>query len=128
MAGAARTSYTLGSVASGASGAAGVAAGLAGVARAGGDAMRRTASRPAQALRDAYQRGSQGAWRATGGSEAASMQNSASGSSSSQSPGWARRMQASQRMGQAGQMAAHSLRDGDRGASGANPTLRDKDD
>ena len=128
MAGAARTSYTLGSVASGASGAAGVAAGLAGVARAGGDAMRRAASRPAQSMREAYQRGSQGAWRATGGSEAASMQNSASGSSSSQSPGWARRMQASQRMGQAGQMAAHSLRDGDRGASGANPTLRDKDD
>ena len=92
MAGAARTSYTLGSVASGASGASGVAAGLAGVARAGGDAMRRAASRPAQSMREAYQRGSQGAWRATGGSETASMQNSASGSSSSQSPGWARRM------------------------------------
>ena len=128
MAGAARTSYTLGSVASGASGAAGVAAGLAGVARAGGDAMRRAASRPAQSMREAYQRGSQGAWRATGGSETASMQSSASGSSSSQSPGWARRMQTSQRMGQAGQMAAHSIRDGDRGASGANPTLKDKDD
>ena len=132
MAGAARTSYTLGSVASGASGAAGVAAGLnaglAGVARAGGDALRRAASRPAESMREAYQRGSQGAWRATGGSPTASMQSSASGSSSAQSPGWARRMQTSQRMGQAGQMAAHSIRDGDRGASGANPTLRDKDD
>jgi type IV secretion system protein TrbL len=132
MAGAARTSYTLGSVASGASGAAGVAAGLGGVARAGGDAVRRAASRPAQSMREAYQRGSQGAWRATGGSETASMQSSASGSSSAQSPGWSQRLQNSQsfgqRMGQAGQMAAHSLRDGDRGASGANPTLRDKDD
>ena len=128
MAGAARTSYTLGSVASGASGAAGVAAGLAGVARAGGDAVRRAASRPAQSMREAYQHGSQGAWRATGGSETASMESSASGSSSAQSPGWARRMQARQRMGQAGQMAAHSIRDGDRGASGANPTLKDKDD
>ncbi len=128
MAGAARTSYTLGSVASGASGAAGVAAGLAGVARAGGDAMRRAASRPVQSMREAYRRGSHGAWRATGGAVAASMQSSASEASSSQSPGWARRMQTSQRMGQAGQMAAHSLRDGDRGASGANPTLKDKDD
>jgi len=90
--------------------------------------MRRAASRPAQSMREAYARGSQGAWRATGGSETASMQSSASGSSSPQSPGWARRMQTSQRMGQAGQMAAHSLRDGDRGATGANPTLKDKDD
>ena len=61
MTGAARTSYTMGSVASGKSGAGGVAAGLAGVARAGGDAIRRTASRPARSLKDAYRRGSQGA-------------------------------------------------------------------
>jgi len=87
--------------------------------------MRRTASRPAQALREAYQRGSQSAWRATGGSGGSDASTPAS---SSQSPGWARRMQTSQRMGQAGQMAAHSIRDGDRGASGANPTLKDKDD
>jgi type IV secretion system protein TrbL len=131
MAGAARTSYTLGSVSSGASGAAGVAAGLtaglAGVARAGGDAMRRAASRPAEALREAYARGSQGAWCATGGSPTASMQNSGSGTPSAQSPGWARRMQVGQRVGQAGQIAAHALRDGDRGASGANPSLQDKD-
>ena len=33
-----------------------------------------------------------------------------------------------QRVGQAGQMARPSIRDGDRGASGANPTLKDKDD
>jgi type IV secretion system protein TrbL len=128
MAGAARTSYTLGSVASGASGAAGVAAGLAGVARAGGDAVRRAADRPGQSMRDAYARGSQGAWRATGGTPAGGVQDNASETSSGQSPGWARRMQTSQRMGQAGQMLAHSIREGDRGAPGANPTLKDKDD
>ena len=125
MAGAARTSYTLGSVASGTGGMGAVAAGVAGVARAGGDAIRRTASRPAQHLRDAYRRGSQGAWRATGGSGGS---DGSGPSNSSSSPGWARRMQARQNASQAGQMAAHSLRDGDRGSSGAAPQLNDKDE
>jgi len=127
MAGAARTSYTLGSAASGATGAGAVAAGIAGVARAGGDAVRRTASRPAQTMREAYQRGSQGAWRATGGSSTGD-NSSGPASHPSQSPGWARRMQSHQRVSHAGQMAAHSLREGDRGSSGAAPTLKDKDD
>jgi len=125
MAGAARTSYTLGSVASGATGVGAVAAGVAGMARAGGDAIRRTASRPAQSLKDAYRRGSQGAWRATGGSGGG---DTSAPSTSSASPGWARRMQARQNASQAGQMAAHSLRDGDRGSSGAAPQLNDKDE
>ena len=124
MAGAARTSYTLGSVASGASGAGAVAAGVAGVARAGGDAIRRTASRPVGSLREAYRRGSQGAWTATGGSPV----GGGSETSSTGEPGWARRMQTQQRMSHAGQVAAHSLRDGDRGSSGAAPSLQDKDE
>ncbi|WP_291075428.1 P-type conjugative transfer protein TrbL [Hyphomonas sp.] len=124
MAGAARTSYTLGSVASSASGAGAVAAGLAGVARAGGDAIRRTASRPAGSLREAYRRGSQGAWTATGGSPV----GGGSETSSTGEPGWARRMQTQQRMSHAGQAAVHSLRDGDRGSSGAAPSLQDKDE
>jgi type IV secretion system protein TrbL len=37
-------------------------------------------------------------------------------------------MQASQRFGEARQLALHSLRDGDRGSSGAAPTLKDKDE
>jgi type IV secretion system protein TrbL len=37
-------------------------------------------------------------------------------------------MQARQNASQAGQMAAHSLRDGDRGSSGAAPQLNDKDE
>tara|TARA_R110000850_G_scaffold183462_2_gene309045 strand:- start:640 stop:1950 length:1311 start_codon:yes stop_codon:yes gene_type:complete len=126
MAGAARTSYTLGSVASGASGAGAVAAGMAGMARAGGDAVRRAASRPARSLSEAYQRGSQGAWRATGG--AMTGEAAPASQSSQQSPGWARRMQMQQRVTHAGQMAAHSLREGDRGASGASPKLNDKED
>ncbi|MBI1394325.1 MAG: P-type conjugative transfer protein TrbL [Alphaproteobacteria bacterium] len=126
VAGAARTSYTLGSVASGATGVGGVAAGVAGVARAGAGAIGRAASRPAQSMRDAYQRGSQGAWRSTGGSDGAS--SSTSSDASSSSPGWARRMQSRQSASHAGQVVAHSLRDGDRGSSGAAPQLNDKDD
>lgn len=99
---------------------------MMGMARAGGDAARRTATRPFNAIGEAYARGSQGAWRTTGGSSVGELATAAA--SSSKSPGWARRMQTHQRMGQAGQMAAHSLRDGDRGASGAAPSLQDKDD
>ena len=125
MAGAARTSYALGAAASGSSGAKGVASGMAGIARAGGDALRRTAARPAQSVRDAYQAGSQGAWRATGGT---STLNARPASQVAQSPGWARRMQSQQRLGHASQMAVHSVREGDRGSSGAAPTLKDRDD
>ncbi|WOR14366.1 P-type conjugative transfer protein TrbL [Hyphomonas sp. FCG-A18] len=126
MAGAARTSYTLGSVASGKSGPSGIAAGIAGVARAGGDAIARTAGKPMQSLKAAYSQGSQGAWQATGGSSSGDTPNP--NEPPNQSPSWARRMQARQNISQAGQMAAHSLRDGDRGSSGAAPHLTDKDD
>jgi type IV secretion system protein TrbL len=126
MAGAARTSYTLGSVASGKSGASGIAAGIAGVARAGGDAIARTAGKPIQSLKAAYSQGSQGAWQATGGSSSGDTPKP--NETPNQSPSWARRMQARQNISQAGQMAAHSLRDGDRGSSGAAPHLTDKDD
>jgi len=126
MAGAARTSYTLGSVASGASGVGAISAGIAGVARAGGDAIRRTASRPASTIREAYAKGSQGAWRATGGSS--SGQSASASPNSSQSPGWAQRLQRQQRAVQAGQVTLHSLREGDRGSAGAVPNLKDKDD
>lgn len=125
LAGGARTSYTLGSVASGASGASRIASGLAGVARASGDAIRKTASKPAQSLKNAYQQGSQNAWTATGGS-AIGQSQAATASSSTQSPGWARRMQARQNASQASQIAAHSLRDGDRGSSGAAPQLSER--
>jgi len=37
-------------------------------------------------------------------------------------------MGASQRLGEARQLAMHALRDGDRGSSGAAPSLKDKDE
>ncbi|MEO1662081.1 MAG: P-type conjugative transfer protein TrbL [Pseudomonadota bacterium] len=121
MAGAAKTSYSMGSVASGKTGIAGAAAGVAGMARAGGDAARRLAGRPFASVKQAYQRGSQSAWTATGGTGVSS-----SGSSAPDS--WARRFQTEQRMTQAGSMAVHSVRDGDRGSGSAAPQLNDKDE
>lgn len=123
MAGAARTSYTMGSVASGKQGMAAVGAGIAGVARAGGDSLRRLAGRPVSGVAAAYRSGSQKAWETTGGSDLSS------GISSSSTPNaWARRFQRQQRVGQAGSMAVHSVRDGDRGSGGAAPQLNNKDE
>ena len=127
MAGGARTAFDLGSTASGKSGAAGFAAGLGGVAQAAGDTVRRAASGPASAVRDAYRRGARGAFESTGGSSS-SPSESPSSSPPEKSPGWARGMRASQRLGEARQLAMHSLRDGDRGSSGAAPSLKDKDE
>jgi type IV secretion system protein TrbL len=123
LAGATRTSYDMGQVASGASGTRGAMAGLGGVASAGADTLRRTAGRPLQGVRDAYRGGSQKAFSATGGSG-----TSPESPSASPSPAWAQRLRTEQRMQHAGTLAAHTLRDGDRGSSGAAPHLNDKED
>jgi len=125
LAGGARTAYSLGAVASASTGIGAVAAGAAGVARAGGDALRQMASKPATAVKAAYRQGSQRAMEATGGSGGGAPRPAGRGAGR---PDWAKRMQARQSMSQAGQMAAHSVRDGDRGSSGAAPTLKDKDE
>ncbi|NBC21807.1 MAG: P-type conjugative transfer protein TrbL [Alphaproteobacteria bacterium] len=125
LTGAARTSYSMGAVASGATGPAAAGAGLAGMARAGGEGLRRAVAGPGQAMREAHQTASRSAWRATGG---AGVGADSADPTTGSSPNWARRFQTQQRLGQAGQMAAHSIRDGDRGSPGANPTLSDKDD
>ena len=127
MAGGARTAFDLGSTASDKTGAAGFAAGVAGIAQAAGDTARRAASGPASAVRDAYRSGARGAFEATGGAGPAASDASAS-TSPDKSPGWARGMRASQHLGEARQIALHSLRDGDRGSSGASPSLKDKDE
>ena len=71
--------------------------------------------------------GAAGAWTATGGSPAAASAP-ASAEASASRPSWANRMQAEQRLQQAGQVAAHSLSDGDRGSGGVAPSLQDKDE
>ncbi|MEM5517135.1 P-type conjugative transfer protein TrbL [Henriciella sp. AS95] len=125
MSGAARTSYDLGRLGSGADGWRGRAAGVAGMAQAGGDAVRRMAGRPFRSVGNAYRRGSEAAFAATGGTTGASSNESgASGSS----PAWAQRLRTEQRLQHAGAITVHALKDGDRGMAGDNPKLqRDED-
>ena len=124
MTGGARTAYALGSASSGHSGPRAAAAGMAGMARASGDALRRQAGRPLRSIREAHSRGRAAAWGITGGTG----QQTTSSETNSSQPGWARRTQSRQNTVQAGQVAAHTLRDGDRGSGGAAPSLQDKED
>jgi len=126
MSGAARTSYDLGRLGSGATGWRGHLAGATGLAQAGSDAMRRMAGRPLQGARNAYRRGSEAAFAATGGSTASTGVSDAGTSGSS--PAWARRLRTEQRLQHAGAITVHALKDGDRGMAGENPKLqRDED-
>lgn len=137
MSGGARTAYELGAATSGATGMAAVGAGLAGVARAGAgtfaQAGRDMAAGVAANTRKHASAGSRGAWRATGGQPMAAMRaaaNDASGSAGADEPAWASRVRHGSRASQAAHgatMAAHTVRSGDHGGSGANPSLRQED-
>ncbi len=124
LTGASRTAFTMGAVASGKSGMQGFGAGMSGIARAGGDAIKAKARKPIETVKSAHRQGSQSVWNATGGSPSPSQ----SDHSNSKPDKWASRFQNQQRIGQAGSAALHSVRDGDRGSSGANPSLQNKDD
>ena len=125
MAGSARTSHDLARMASGRTGWRGAAAGMAGVAQAGGDRLRRMAGRPLASVAQAYQRGSEAAFTATGGILTASGN---APSSASRRPDWARRLRAGQIVQQASATAVHTLKDGDRGMAGDNPKLGQDED
>ncbi|MFG1260563.1 P-type conjugative transfer protein TrbL [Xanthobacter flavus] len=137
LSGGAGTAYALGASTSGASGIGAVGAGLAGVARAGGgtviEAGRSGAARVAGALREHAARGSRGTWAATGGPPTTRMREAAAESAAvttSGAPAWASRMQHGSSARQAthgATMAAHTLRSGDHGGAGANPSLRQED-
>ena len=124
MTGGARTSYDLVRMAYGHSGWRGAAAGMAGVAQAGGDTLRRMAERPFASVGNAYRRGSEAAFAATGGTMAAGD----APSTRSASPAWARRLRTEQRLQHAGAITVHALKDGDRGMAGDNPKLRSEED
>ena len=126
MTGGARTSYDLGRMASGHSGWRGAAAGMAGVAQAGGDTLRRMAGRPFASVGNAYRRGGETAFAATGGTMSAASGDAPS--SSSASPAWARRLRTEQRLQHVSAITVHALKDGDRGMAGDNPKLRNEED
>jgi type IV secretion system protein TrbL len=124
LAGGARTAYDLGQVRSAQTGWRGVVAGARGVASAGGTGLRNIAARPFSNVRSAYRDGARQAFGTTGGSAGAGDEPSASPAK----PAWARRLTAEQRLQHASALTVHALRDGDRGMSGAIPSLKNDED
>ncbi len=131
MAGGARGAYGLARATSGASGVAGVAAGLKGVARAGagavGQGVGSVAGRATSGARQSFAAGKRGAFTATGGTLSSPADNPGATAGETSAPAWARRLQRGQRLREGATIAAHTVREGDRPASGENPRLRDDD-
>jgi len=103
----ARSAYSQSATASGASGARAMGAGLAGVGRTG-----------AESVGNAFK---QWAKRAAGSAEARPDDSSGS------TPGWAQQLQRRQHIERGVSTAAQTLRSGERGGSGANPSLREEE-
>ena len=102
--------------------------GVSGAAKATvGRTVSNTASRMSAPIKDAHAHGAAEGYRSTGGSNASNTGRGAgvvnSPSQSSQAPGWAKQMQGRQRIRDAGMIATHTLRDGDRGGAGEGPKL-----
>ncbi|MEL7518129.1 MAG: P-type conjugative transfer protein TrbL [Pseudomonadota bacterium] len=131
LTGGARTAFQLGKSASGQSGLAGSAAGALGVARAGVGAMTSGLSTRAEAagdaLRSSYSRGSAAAFVGTGGASSSGSLTAAAqsvGAPANDTGDWSKRFERQQNLRSAGGAAAHSIRDGDGGGSGAAPSLK----
>jgi len=112
--GGAASAYRLG--AEGKSGAAGVASGLAGVGRAAAGAATSPLRRAGEALKGGEGAGSDKASASQGGGAAPAGQ-----------PAWAASMKRRQAMTHAATVAAHTLRSGDGGGSGASVDTSEKD-
>lgn len=101
--------------------------GLSGVARTtlSGPASRLAASATAP-IRDAYRKGAAQGYRDTGGSGGgdAGPTTMAPGAVQHGPPAWAQSLARRQQLTQAGMVAAHALREGDRPASGGAPDLK----
>ena len=107
----ARAAYSQGVAGAGATGAAGLGAGLADVARAGAGAV-------AQSVRS---------WAGRVAGAAATDAAGDGGSPAPGAPAWAQRLERRQKIERGVTTAAHTLRSGDHGGSGANPSLRQED-
>jgi type IV secretion system protein TrbL len=77
---------------------------------------------------ESFDEGQRGGFTATGGTLPDSS-NTANATTTvgDGAPGWARKLRHEQRMREGVTVAAHTIRDGDRPASGENPRLKDDD-
>ncbi len=121
MASGAKSTYQAGAAASGAGGMRAAGAGLANVARSGASAAGQRVAAGAKAVKDSV-----ASFVADAAAPAASKAAEVNGSSTpSAEPAWAKQMRRKQQMTHAATTAAHALRSGDAGGSGASPSLRD---
>ena len=131
LAGGAGTAFSMAKAAAGKGGLAGAAAGAKGIAQAGGDAAKKAAMKPINAVKDAAKQGGAKAFQATGGSSTkGSVANAAGGaaSASAANDNWGQRFQQKMDRRHAAGMAASSVRGGDGGGGGANPSLDQRED
>ncbi len=121
MASGAKSAYQAGATASGAGGMRAAGAGLANAARSGASAAGQRVAAGAKAVKDGMV-----SFVADAAAPAASKAAEVNGSSTpSAEPAWAKQMRRKQQMTHAATTAAHALRSGDAGGSGASPSLRD---
>ena len=131
LAGGAGTAFSMAKAAAGKGGLAGAAAGAKGIAQAGGDAAKKAAMKPINAVKDAAKQGGAKAFQATGGSSTkGSVANAAGGtaSTSAANDNWGQRFQQKMDRRHAAGMAASSVRGGDGGGGGATPSLDQRED
>ena len=121
MASGAKSAYQAGTAASGAGGMRAAGAGLASAARSGASAVGQRVASGAKAVKDGAMSFVADA-AAPAASKAAEVHRS---SAPSAEPAWAKQMRRKQQVTHAATTAAHALRSGDAGGSGASPSLRD---
>jgi len=121
MASGAKSAYQAGAAASGAGGMRAAGAGVANAARSGATAIGQRVASSAKAVKEGAASFVARA-AAPAGAKAAEASES---STPTAEPAWARQMRRKQQMTHAATTAAHTLRSGDAGGSGASPSLRD---
>jgi type IV secretion system protein TrbL len=121
MASVAKSAYQAGASASGTGGARGAGAGLANVARSGTSAMGQRMASGAKVVKDRV-----ASFVADAAAPAAAkVADAGEASAPATEPAWAKQMRRKQQITHAATTAAHALRSGDAGGSGASPSLRD---
>ena len=126
MASGAKSAYQAGAAASGGSGVRAAGAGLANVAKSGAGAVGQRVAAGAKAVKDRvanFVAEAAAPAAATGAPESA---ESAEAKPPAGEPAWAKQMRRKQQASSAVSTAAHTLRSGDHGGSGASPSLRDE--
>lgn len=121
MASGAQSAYQAGAAASGTAGVRAAGAGVANVARSGASVVGQRVASTAKAAKD----GVVSFIADAAAPSAAKVADPAESRTAASEPGWAKQMRRKQQITHAATTAAHALRSGDAGGSGASPSLRD---